>query len=106
LVERFRADLSYIATYAEDRQASLEALFLEPARRMPARRFLIAGAKYPPAFNWLDNLFFVHHVAPPDHPALYSSSRLTLNVTRQAMARMGYCPQGGFLKRRRAAHRS
>lgn len=56
LVKRFRADLSYIATYAEDRQASLEALFLEPARRMPDRRFLIAGAKYPPAFNWLDNL--------------------------------------------------
>jgi spore maturation protein CgeB len=94
LVERFRAELSYIGTYAEDRQASLEALFLEPARRMPDRRFLIAGAKYPPAFNWLDNLFFVHHVASPDHPALYSSSRLTLNVTRQAMARMGYCPSG------------
>jgi len=92
--ERYRADLSYIGTYAEDRQESLDALFLEPARRMPERRFLIAGAKYPPTFAWSDNLFFVQHIAPPDHSALYSSSRLTLNVTRRAMARMGYCPSG------------
>ena len=93
-IESYRADLSYIGTYAEDRQPMLEALFLEPARRLPERRFLIAGAQYPAVFGWLQNLFFVRHIAPPDHPALYSSSRLTLNVTRRAMARMGYCPSG------------
>ena len=92
--ESYRADLSYIGTYAEDRQATLNALFLEPARRLPERRFLLAGAQYPPAFAWVPNLFFVRHIAPPDHPALYSSSRLTLNVTRQAMAQAGYCPSG------------
>jgi spore maturation protein CgeB len=92
--ESYRADLSYIGTYADDRQAMLNALFLEPARRLPERRFLIAGAQYPPAFAWLQNLFFVRHIAPPDHPALYSSSRLTLNVTRRAMAQSGYCPSG------------
>ncbi len=92
--EGYRADLSYIGTYAEDRQAALNALFLEPARRMPERRFLIAGAQYPPAFAWLPNLFFVRHIAPPDHPARYSSSRLTLNVTRRAMAQAGHCPSG------------
>jgi spore maturation protein CgeB len=93
-VGRYRADLSYIGTYAADRQEKLEALFLTPARRMPERRFLIAGAMYPPSFNWSNNLYFVHHISPPDHPAFYSSSRLTLNVTRRAMARMGYCPSG------------
>jgi len=92
--ESYRADLSYIGTYAEDRQAMLKALFIEPARQLPERRFLIAGAQYPPAFSWLPNLFFVRHIAPPDHPALYSSSRLTLNVTRRAMAQAGYCPSG------------
>ena len=91
---RFAADFSYIGTYAKDRQESLDELFLEPARRMPQRRFLIAGAQYPQRFPWLSNLFFVRHVAPADHAALYSSSRLTLNVTRRAMARMGYCPSG------------
>jgi len=92
--ESYRADLSYIGTYAEDRQATLNALFLEPARQLPERRFLIAGAQYPPAFAWQPNLFFVRHIAPPDHPALYSSSRLTLNVTRRAMAQAGHCPSG------------
>jgi spore maturation protein CgeB len=91
---QYRADLSYIGTYAEDRQEALEALFLEPARQLPERRFLVAGAQYPPAFPWLANIFFVRHIAPPDHPALYSSSRLTLNVTRRAMVSMGYCPSG------------
>lgn len=91
---QFAADFSYIGTYAKDRQEALETLFLEPARRMPGRRFLIAGAQYPPLFPWLANLYFVRHVAPPDHGALYSSSTLTLNITRRAMARMGYCPSG------------
>ena len=31
----YRADLSYLGTYAEDRQAALERLFVEPARQMP-----------------------------------------------------------------------
>ena len=32
------ADLSYLGTYAADRQAALEALFIEPARRLPRAR--------------------------------------------------------------------
>ena len=36
----------------------------------------------------------VYHVPPPDHPAFYCSSRLTLNITRGSMASMGYCPSG------------
>jgi spore maturation protein CgeB len=49
---------------------------------------------YPPEFPWTSNTYFVRHVAPPEHPAFYSSSKLTLNVTRAAMAEMGYCPSG------------
>jgi spore maturation protein CgeB len=33
-------------------------------------------------------------VAPGEHPAFFCSSRLTLNVTRGPMARMGFCPSG------------
>ncbi len=44
-VERYRADLSYLGTYSPDRQAALEALFIEPARRLPMPRFLIGGAQ-------------------------------------------------------------
>jgi spore maturation protein CgeB len=93
-VEVFRSDFSYLGTYAEDRQVALETLFIEPARRLPGKRFLIGGTNYPEDFPWTDNLYFVRHIPPPDHPAFYSSSPLTLNVTRRAMAEMGYCPQG------------
>lgn len=92
--ERFRADLSYLGTYAADRQASLETLFVEPARRRPEKRFVMGGAQYPQFFPWTPNIFFLHHVTPGQHPAFFSSSRLTLNVTRQAMASLGFCPSG------------
>jgi spore maturation protein CgeB len=92
--EALRTDLSYLGTYARDRQTSLESLFIEPARLLPDQRFLIGGAQYPQEFPWTDNIFFVHHVEPSRHSAFYSSSRLTLNVTRQAMKDMGYCPSG------------
>jgi spore maturation protein CgeB len=92
--ERYRADISYLGTYASDRQPVLEELFLEPARRSPTRRFLLGGTQYPEDFPWGDNVWFVHHVPPPEHPAFYCSSRLTLNVTRAAMSEVGYCPSG------------
>jgi spore maturation protein CgeB len=91
---QYRCDLSYLGTYAADRQAILEALFIDAARQLPDRRFLIGGAQYPQDFPWTDNIFFVKHMPPPEHPAFFCSSRLTLNVTRKAMADMGYCPSG------------
>jgi spore maturation protein CgeB len=91
---RYRADLSYLGTYAGDRQAALEALFIDPAHRLPAKRFVIAGALYPQDFPWCANIFFVRHLPAAEHPVFFSSSRLTLNVTREPMAAMGYCPSG------------
>jgi spore maturation protein CgeB len=88
------ADLSYLGTYAEDRQATLESFFIEPARRLPRRRFVIGGAQYPEDFPWSPNIHFVRHLPPAEHPAFFSSSRFTLNVTRRSMAAMGYCPSG------------
>jgi spore maturation protein CgeB len=92
--DELRADLSYLATYAADRQPAVLALFIEPARRAPERRFLLAGSMYPADFPWTTNLFYLPHVAPPDHAAFYSSSRFTLSTTRKAMAEMGHCPSG------------
>lgn len=88
------ADVSYLGTYAADRQAALETLFIEPARQMRERRFLIAGAQYPHDFPWTDNVYFRRHLPPPEHPAFFCSSGLTVNVTRKAMAEMGWCPSG------------
>jgi spore maturation protein CgeB len=88
------AALSYLGTYAADRQDALERLFVEPARRRPADRFVIGGSQYPQDFPWTKNIWFVSHLPPGDHPAFYGASRITLNVTRGAMARMGWCPSG------------
>jgi spore maturation protein CgeB len=90
----FAGDLSYLGTYAPDRQAAVEKLLVRTAARLPDRRFIIGGAQYPQEFPWGDNIFFVRHLPPADHPAFFSSSRLTLNVTREAMAQKGWCPSG------------
>jgi spore maturation protein CgeB len=55
---------------------------------------MLGGAQYPVDFPWNENVWFVEHVPPPEHPAFYSSSKATLNVTRSAMAAFGYCPSG------------
>jgi spore maturation protein CgeB len=93
-VDTYRCALSYLGTYAADRQAAVEELLIEPARRLPREWFLIGGAQYPAEFPWTTNIRFVRHMPPPEHPAFFSSSRWTLSVTRKAMARNGYCPSG------------
>jgi spore maturation protein CgeB len=92
--EMFRGDLSYLGTYAADRQPALERLFVAAAQDRPELRFVLGGSNYPGDFPWKPNIYFMRHVAPPDHPAFFCSSRLTLNVTRADMAAMGWCPSG------------
>ena len=91
---RYAADLAYLGTYAAARQCALEQLFVGPARIRTTARFVIGGAQYPGDFPWTRNIFFVRHLPPAEHPAFYSSSRMTVNVTRASMARMGWCPSG------------
>jgi spore maturation protein CgeB len=95
---RYSCDLSYLGTYAADRQAALQALFVEPARLRPERRFMLGGSGYPQDFPWTDNIWFVRHLPPGEHAGFFSSSRLTLNVTRADMAAMGWCPSGRFFE--------
>lgn len=92
--EDFRASLAYLGTYAEDRQPALERLFLAAARSLPWQRFLLGGALYPQSIRWPANVSTIPHVSPPQHPAFFSSCRATLNLTRAAMARYGFCPSG------------
>jgi spore maturation protein CgeB len=40
------------------------------------------------------NVQHLSHVPPGDHPAFYGAAALTLNITRSAMAAMGFCPSG------------
>ena len=91
---RFASTLSHLGTYASDRRRALETLFFEVARRRPSERFVLGGSLYPPDLEWSPNVDHFTHLAPGDHPELYASSAWTLNVTRGAMAQMGFCPSG------------
>jgi spore maturation protein CgeB len=88
----FACDLSYMGTYAPDRQSKVEELFCEPARALPQRAFVLAGAQYPDNVAWPYNVRRLVHVAPGRHPQFYSSSRFTLNLARRAMVETGYSP--------------
>jgi spore maturation protein CgeB len=85
-------DLGYLGTYSDDRQPTLEALLVEPARRAPHLRFVVAGPQYPSSIVWPENVTRINHVGPDDHPSFYASCRYTLNVTRADMIASGYSP--------------
>ncbi|ACG72350.1 conserved hypothetical protein [Anaeromyxobacter sp. K] len=85
-------DLGYVGTYGADRQPALERLLIEPARRRPDRRFVVAGPQYPPGIAWPANVTRVEHLAPGEHAAFYAAQRFTLNVTRADMVRAGWSP--------------
>jgi spore maturation protein CgeB len=89
----WRAACSYLGTWSEDRQGALDTLFLQPAR-LTRERFLIGGSNYPANAAWPANVTRIDHVAPPEHPAFYCSSPLTISVTRAPMAALGFCPSG------------
>jgi spore maturation protein CgeB len=87
-----RYDLGYLGTFADDRQRALDELLLEPARRVPALRCVVAGAQYPRELAFPPNVARVEHVPPGEHRAFYGAQRLTVNVTRGDMVRAGHSP--------------
>ncbi|RXH54011.1 CgeB family protein [Granulicella sibirica] len=88
----FQCALSYLGTYAGDRQGKLMELLNHAAGMLPAERFVVAGPQYPDTLSWNANVERIIHLPPPDHPAFYSSSRFTLNLTRSDMVAAGYSP--------------
>lgn len=88
----FAADLAYLGTYAADRQPVLERLLLEPLRRLPKHRALVAGPQYPPAVAWPANVRHIAHVPPARHAAFYASAAWQLNATRADMVAAGWSP--------------
>ena len=87
-----RWDLGYLGTYSHDRQPTLEALLFEPARQLPAQRFIVAGPQYPASIHWPENVERSEHLSPAEHRAFYNAQRFTLNVTRAEMIRAGWSP--------------
>ncbi|GAA4011591.1 glycosyltransferase [Sphingomonas swuensis] len=87
-----RWDLSYLGTWSEDRQPTVEKLLCAAARALPERRFCVAGPLYPGDIEWPANVERIEHVPPAEHPDFYAASRFTLNVTRADMIAAGWSP--------------
>ena len=90
--KRFACDLSYMGTYAPDRQPKIDDFLCDPARQLPDQNFIVAGPQYPKSIKWPANVRRIMHLNPKWHARFYSSSRLTLNVTRRDMVQAGYSP--------------
>jgi spore maturation protein CgeB len=90
-VERFASDLGFLANRLPDREARVEAFFLQAARRAPSKRFLLGGSGWESKQVPI-NVNRVGHVGTELHNAFFSSSLATLNVNRNSMARYGFSP--------------
>lgn len=88
---RFAADLAFLANRLPDREARVEAFFLDAAARLPDRSFLLGGN------GWHDkpmpsNVRAIGHVGTADHNAFNCSATASLNVARDSMAAIGFSP--------------
>jgi spore maturation protein CgeB len=88
---RFDGDLGFLGNRLPDREARVEAFFLDAAARLPSRRFVLGGN------GWQDkqmpaNVACVGHVYTRDHNAFNCTPRAVLNISRDSMARYGYSP--------------
>jgi spore maturation protein CgeB len=89
--DRFVADLALLANRLPDREARINDFFLDAARRLPEKRFLLGGNGWGDA-DLPANVRVLGHVAPPDHNAFNCTPLAVLNVSRESMARYGYSP--------------
>ncbi|MDN2564902.1 glycosyltransferase [Aquibium sp. A9E412] len=88
---RFAADLAFLGNRLPDREARVEAFFLEPAAALPDARFLLGGS------GWDDkpvtaNVRYIGHVPTADHNAFNATPKAVLNVSRDSMAANGFSP--------------
>jgi spore maturation protein CgeB len=88
---RFAGDLAFLGNRLPDREARVEEFFLNPAAKLPGKRFLLGGA------GWgdkpiSDNIQYFDHVYTRDHNAFNATPLAILNISRESMARYGFSP--------------
>ena len=89
----FACDLSYMGTYAPDRQPKLEELLCARQRTTHgSESSLSPDHSIRRRYAGRTMCEHIPHLSPLWHPEFYSSSRFTLNVTRRDMSIAGYSP--------------
>ncbi len=87
---RFAADLGFLGNRLPDREARVEEFFFGAAERSKSV-FVLGGS------GWGDrqlpaNIKYVGHVYTGEHNAFNCSCRAVLNISRESMAKYGFCP--------------
>jgi len=85
-------ELGYLGTYSDDRQPTVNNLLIETAKKLPGKKFVVAGAQYPESIFWPENTEVIEHIPPQQHCQFYNAQKFTLNVTRRDMISAGYSP--------------
>jgi spore maturation protein CgeB len=88
---RFAAKLGFLGNRLPDREARVDAFFLDAAARLPSDTFLLGGN------GWHDkampsNVRYVGHLYTRDHNAFNCTPKAVLNISRESMARYGFSP--------------
>lgn len=88
---RFNADLGFLGNRLPDREARVDAFFLEPAAKLRTASFMLGGS------GWQDkrisaNVNYIGHVSTRDHNAFNVTPKAVLNVSRASMAENGFSP--------------
>ncbi len=89
--QRFSGDLGFLGNRLPDREGRVEGFFFQVAASLPEHRFILGGngwaGKPKPS-----NVHYVGHVYTSDHNAFNTTLKAVLNISRDSMARYGYCP--------------
>jgi spore maturation protein CgeB len=87
----FACDLSLLANRLPDREARIDEYFIEVARDLPSKRFVLGGSGWE-SKSTPSNIRKLGHVGTGAHNALFGSGLATLNVNRASMALCGFSP--------------
>ncbi len=88
---RFQGELGFLGNRLPDRERRVEDFFLRAAGALPDSRFLLGGNGWE-GKPLPKNVFNLGHVYTRDHNAFNASMKAVLNISRDSMARFGYCP--------------
>ena len=89
---RFTGDLGFLGNRLPDREARVDEFFLQPARRLRDRGFVLGGSGWQEHIVLPTNVHTVGHVYTRDHNAFNCSTTAVININRDSMARFGYSP--------------
>lgn len=96
---RFAATLGFLGNRLPDREARVHEFFFQAAAALPDARFILGGSGWDAHAPQLDNLAYLGHVYTRDHNAFNCSPLAVLNINRDSMAKTGFRPRRGCLKR-------